>query len=268
MRRIHKQILFGGIYLGIFLGIAYLITVKIFFPPTCTDGLRNQGEEAVDCGGPCVPCEVKALRPPAILQAVYFPNPAKNTYDLGAEIKNPNASWGSREIEWQFIFRGEEGTVVDRVSGSTYLLPGETRWVIAPAAYTLGKVADIDFKIQQEGIEWQKLKPFVQEAVLRVLNPTWKKLLPPAIGFIEARGEVRNNSSFTLGKVEVNLILLDKAGKVLAIGATVIDDLAAGKTKSFSYTWTSKFSGEIARIEAFAHADFLSDLNFMERYGR
>ena len=26
--------------------------------PTCDDGIRNQGEPAVDCGGPCEPCPV------------------------------------------------------------------------------------------------------------------------------------------------------------------------------------------------------------------
>ena len=25
-------------------------------PPTCTDGLQNQGEKGIDCGGPCPPC--------------------------------------------------------------------------------------------------------------------------------------------------------------------------------------------------------------------
>jgi len=25
--------------------------------PTCSDGIRNQGEEGIDCGGPCKPCK-------------------------------------------------------------------------------------------------------------------------------------------------------------------------------------------------------------------
>jgi hypothetical protein len=27
-------------------------------PPSCTDGLLNQGEEKIDCGGPCLPCDL------------------------------------------------------------------------------------------------------------------------------------------------------------------------------------------------------------------
>jgi hypothetical protein len=29
--------------------------------PTCTDGILNQEEEDVDCGGPCPPCEVMGM---------------------------------------------------------------------------------------------------------------------------------------------------------------------------------------------------------------
>ena len=36
-------------------------------PPTCSDGIQNQGETEVDCGGPCAPCS-RALIP--ILTAV------------------------------------------------------------------------------------------------------------------------------------------------------------------------------------------------------
>lgn len=29
---------------------------EIVISPTCNDGIQNQGEEGVDCGGPCVAC--------------------------------------------------------------------------------------------------------------------------------------------------------------------------------------------------------------------
>ncbi|OYT41540.1 MAG: hypothetical protein B6U86_02040, partial [Candidatus Altiarchaeales archaeon ex4484_43] len=27
--------------------------------PTCSDGIQNQGEEGIDCGGPCPPCKIE-----------------------------------------------------------------------------------------------------------------------------------------------------------------------------------------------------------------
>ena len=32
--------------------------------PTCNDGFKNQGEDGVDCGGPCPPCERPTLEQP------------------------------------------------------------------------------------------------------------------------------------------------------------------------------------------------------------
>ncbi|MFH1248580.1 MAG: hypothetical protein V1660_00315 [archaeon] len=32
--------------------------------PTCSDGIKNQGEEWIDCGGPCSPCQVEYPKPP------------------------------------------------------------------------------------------------------------------------------------------------------------------------------------------------------------
>lgn len=35
------------------------VTIKECIPPgTCYDGAQNQGEEGVDCGGPCLPCKI------------------------------------------------------------------------------------------------------------------------------------------------------------------------------------------------------------------
>jgi hypothetical protein len=35
--------------------------------PTCTDNFKNQGEEEVDCGGPCPPCEHPTLEKPSTI---------------------------------------------------------------------------------------------------------------------------------------------------------------------------------------------------------
>jgi len=34
-------------------------TTTIIQYPTCSDGIQNQGEEGVDCGGPCPPCKIE-----------------------------------------------------------------------------------------------------------------------------------------------------------------------------------------------------------------
>ena len=45
-------------------------------PPTCSDGIQNQGETWIDCGGPCPPC------PPATCSDG-IQNQGKNGIDCG-----------------------------------------------------------------------------------------------------------------------------------------------------------------------------------------
>jgi tetratricopeptide (TPR) repeat protein len=43
----------------------------ICMEPTCIDGFKNQGEERVDCGGPCPPCESPTLeRPETVIRFI------------------------------------------------------------------------------------------------------------------------------------------------------------------------------------------------------
>jgi hypothetical protein len=48
--------------------------------PTCRDGIQNQGEKGVDCGGPCKAC--KELREPAKVQKFSF-----SLKDLTTDVK-------------------------------------------------------------------------------------------------------------------------------------------------------------------------------------
>ena len=47
-------ILFYLLLLALFFGFIYFMTRPEM---TCTDGIKNQGEEGIDCGGPCPICE-------------------------------------------------------------------------------------------------------------------------------------------------------------------------------------------------------------------
>ncbi len=38
-------------------GYALIVTGAVSLDPTCDDGVQNQGEDLIDCGGPCPPCQ-------------------------------------------------------------------------------------------------------------------------------------------------------------------------------------------------------------------
>lgn len=275
MSRALKQILYGAFYIGIVFGTGYLIFFRVILPPSCTDGFKNQGETGIDCGGPCHSCDIKALSVPAVLRAVYFINQSERTIDLAAEIKNLNVSWGIRKFQYEFVLKSEDKELA-RVPGESFILPAERRWIIRPGGGgefplislpAAGQVQKVEFEIKSIGAaEWQKLKPFASEVSVITKNPGFRKI-NPLQGFAELRGEIENRSSFYIDEVEVNGVLFDAGGEVLAAGKTIVWTLRPGESRFFSIKWPAPFPGTVARPEALGHSNLLLDLNFLKQFG-
>jgi hypothetical protein len=266
MRRLFKQTLIAAVFFGIVGGSLYFLTFSVIYPPSCTDGIRNQGEEGVDCGGPCPSCELKTLQPPVFLRTIYFPNVEKSTVDLAARIKNTNLSWGTAELRYTFTILDAGGEVSSRVRGRTHLLPGESRWVIELGAFSPRRAADILFEVATTTISWQKLKPFSQDISIIVRDVQFRKMIKPEVDFAELSGTVENKSNFALAEIPITVVLYDQFDRVLAFGKTVSRDLAPGSSQRFRVVWPTPFSGEVARSEVEASSNLLSDSTFIQRY--
>jgi hypothetical protein len=277
MHRLIKQILYGGLYLGIIAGIVYALIFRVLSPPSCSDGIRNQGEEGIDCGGPCPSCEIRTLAKIRVLQTVFFIHPQEGTIDLGAELKNPNLSWGVRDFNYAFILRDANGAELSRLSGTSFILPGETRWIIRPGGtkdFPLvrlpagGKVAKVEIEIAPINVHnWQKLRQFAKEASLVTKNLRYQIVTPPRVGFAELKGEVENRSAFLVDQVEVNAVLRAADNTIVAIGQTMLRTLRPGETRAFTIAWYKPFPGEVTRVEAWSHANFLNDATFVKQFG-
>ena len=74
-------------------------------PPTCTDGIRNQGEERVDCGGPCAACPASVCGNIPLVQnpRTALPSPVEGiaarangySFDLSTDLTTVSVSYGN-----------------------------------------------------------------------------------------------------------------------------------------------------------------------------
>ena len=72
--------------------IAFLaiLSFTIFYKtPSCTDGIQNQGETGIDCGGPCPYLCTSQELPPTVLFTKTVSNGAGRT-DVIASVENQN----------------------------------------------------------------------------------------------------------------------------------------------------------------------------------
>lgn len=227
MKRGGKKLFYGAGYAALFLALVFVLFRGALIPtPTCTDGVQNQNEEGIDCGGSCTACAIVNLDP-IRADAVKVFSAGGSSVLLGALV-NPNDGYGSSAVRYEFVVLGWDGREMERISGSVYLGPGERRHVYAAGLRTAS--ANIG------------------SAVLEVNQPNWEAmpasagsgvtLLPGSLtqiteASVSVEGSVRNQSPLSIARVEIIATLKDTLGRELFVSQTITENLGGLESRSF-----------------------------------
>ena len=204
------------------------------------------------------------LAPLRVVSTKLF-NVQNNDYDFLAKVANPNADYGSGNAEYVLTFYNASGQQVSSKTGSFYILPGQTKYVINSPLRFEQSISRADFKI--ESVDWQKLNSFAASGVSLVIKSASYVRLNQMGTFAKAGGEIFNNSDFDLNKVDIFLVLLDQTETPMAVNKTEIRTFLARTTRGFEVTWFAPFVGEINRVNAEANANVFENSNFLRTYG-
>lgn len=135
-RAFRKFIIITGTII-IFLFILGTIFYFVFKPnESCFDGIQNQNETDIDCGGDCVSCEVKELEDIVVVDGPEFLEQG-GKYFIYQKVLNSNNNWGIQQYSYSFVVLGENKS--KEIKGSTYILPKQEKIIL--------EVVDIDFDI-------------------------------------------------------------------------------------------------------------------------
>ncbi|MCX6731867.1 MAG: hypothetical protein NTX55_02685 [Candidatus Parcubacteria bacterium] len=119
-----KQITYFLIFAVIVLGAIYFVW-KGATKPTCFDNKQNQGEEGIDCGGPCPKKCLGEVQNLIVLWTRFFEtSPGK--YDMAALVKNPNLFLSISSLKYTFEIRDKDNLPIINKDGETFITPGET----------------------------------------------------------------------------------------------------------------------------------------------
>jgi len=264
--RLRKQIIIASIF---FLFLA-LLGVGFYFlflkpAPSCFDNIKNQGEEEIDCGGPCVSCEIKTIKNIEVnwTKAVLLED---NVYDLVAQVRNPNPNFGTVNLRYRFILKNQAGQVIGSKEGITFILPGVNKYIIETNFSASQPVASSVLEIvNPEPSDWQKLKDY--QIPNLIVKDKQFIILDKANYLAEASGVVKNNTSFDLDKVSIAVILFDRENEVLGVSKTEVRTLLSGEGRYFSVRWFSPLSGEVSSLDMQAETNLFLDENYMRKYG-
>lgn len=240
MRR--RLIIIGIIAAVIALALGVFYFAAIHVPPSCTDRKQDQGEEGVDCGGPCAYlCTASEAPPSARFARALSPVPGR--IDVIAYIDNPNADAAAKALPYTIELYDSSNAIVAKKEGTVDLPPAATVPVFVPAIASGSASSTRAFiTFDAPAHLWyrstgDRLVPQVGDALLALGDA-------PRI-----TAEATNPGTATLQDVAFVATIFDASGNAIAASHTVVPAIAPRATVPLVFTWPSAFGGAVSRIE-------------------
>jgi hypothetical protein len=227
------------------LGVLALLSYNTFHKaPTCADGIQNQGEEGVDCGGPCPYLCTPLEAAPVVEFTEALPN-ARGTTDLIAYIDNPNQDAYAANVPYSISLYSAANTLGAPVqTGVIDLPPGALVPVFIPNV-TTGKnpITSAFLTIDPTVIKWRAGRD--TRIVPQVANITLSgKLAAPRITAI-----LQNPSTATLSNVRVVVVVFNPEGNAESVSQTIVPSIPPQEGELATFTWTAPFAEPATRID-------------------
>lgn len=232
MSRAVKKIVYGIFYLALFgwLGYSIFIHPAITPPPSCTDGVQNQSEQGIDCGGPCsLSCDVKALAPLSVSGPVDVFGLSSGKAVLLARVSNANQEYKATQFFYRFLVHDASGKLIETVSGSNSISALEQKYIFEPKVNTpFEKIGNVTMEFYD--ISWKKSYAALAPQIAVIAGPE------TTIGAdnVTVDGTLKNQGSVDASDITIVAVLYDKYGTKVFASQWVVSSLAADATQSFT----------------------------------
>lgn len=246
-----KQLLILSAVLGPAL-ILFVIFGYIALPnPSCADQKQNQGETGTDCGGPCVPCELKNPKSIQVVWVRALPL-GNNSYDLAASIRNPNEVLSSRRLEYEFVLSDRFGVVLQK-SGRSFIFPQDSAYIIEANIKTDRIPVKVKFNITDPGWELKA----VERPNIAVGKKDYRvETIGDKISSVIV-SDLTNRTPYNLRETEVRAVIFDRNQNVLGVSKIILDNFRTGTQREVKFIWPHELKGEIGTIEVEPRANTL-----------
>lgn len=237
-----------SVYVGIFL-ILLTLSVSPFIyrmltvPPTCTDGIQNQGETAPDLSGPCRLLNPDDLKPLTVRWARSF-MVVDGIYSAVAYVENQNAGGGIRTLHYLFRLYDENNILVTERVGNTFIPAGKVVPIFEGNLEVGGRVpvrTSLEFI---DTLSWEIMES-EREAELDVASQTYTI----TNGLPRLNAILRNRGVYLFNDLVVVATLFDQAGNALAASRTVVPALAPDSEKQIVFTWPQAFAEQVSKVD-------------------
>ena len=209
---------------------------------TCTDGIQNQGETAIDRGGPCPLLDAATLTPTAVLWTRAF-HVRDGTYSAVAYIENPNPAAGVASVPYDFKLYDADNILVAERTGTTFIMPGGVTPVFEGGIDTGNRLAARAYFEFTAAPQWQQMCNPAAAIAIDGRNTADLATVP------RVTAQATNAAVSALLDLSFVAVVFDGAGNAFAASATHMPRLGAGESQPLVFTWPDPFTYAPARVD-------------------
>jgi len=263
-KRDKKRLIIGAVYAAIIIGVVFLIYQCQKPAPNCFDSKQNQNEQGVDCGGVCAKqCPVVAKENLIVRQTGYVESGIAGSYDIYAEVANPNNFVGSSMFSYKFTVRNAAGETMAEPYGTSFILPADKKYIIETNVSTKDVPASVELNVSDS--QWVEATDAYEKPALKVVSKNYNEITS-GVGFGEATGLLKNESPFDFNSIKLRIILKDENGKIVALNSTQMNTVQAGENRDFRVDWPSHFSGSVSLMDVQVEVNVFDSEAFVKKY--
>lgn len=234
-----RQFLPIAVLAFVILGVFFYFGLKTIPEATCFDGKRNQGEERVDCGGPCKPC-LENLSEPTVLWTRFF-KLAEGVYEGAALVENAHNFAGAKRLFYRFKLYDQNNILIAIREGETFINPKERFLILAPGLLS-GEKVPARALVEFEPVKWAYTEYTPPNVV--VVRRDFSLEPQPHLSAV-----LRNSDIFGIKNLEISAVLFDKDGRAIAASQTLLDEISGESEKIVFFSWPKTINEIPQRIE-------------------
>lgn len=264
--RLFKRLTYAFIIFAIIGTFGLLVYFKSFTPSQCFNGSKDFDEEEIDCGGPCAPCSGDIIPAGAVnfkQNGVTVVPVGSNSYDLVANIENPNSNWGAQYLSYKFSLYNKDNKLITTAEGKDYIEPADK------SKYIIKHIDDIrekpqSAKLDLSSIVWKDLPTFIPKPKFNILYKTFNADSP---NNIYADGTLENTSHYGLNTVYVRVIVTNGTNEIIGAAYTTLDTVDAGEKRYFKVEFGNIVKDKSTNVNAnfYVETNVLDPDNFMRK---
>ncbi len=249
----HRKFLYGGsVALIVFFLIIFPVFKKLYVPASCSDGIQNQRETGIDCGGQCERLCSEAYIPLKVMWA-RGNQIAPGFYNLGAYIENKNTQ-GSAIVSYTITVYDDQGVFLGTRTGIRQVIPRRNFLIFEPGfeikERSLGRVS-----VSLDKVVWRRALDTGTK--LEIVNSTFS--IDPVQGS-RVDSIISNPTTERFKGILASVIVYDTEGNTVAFSETRIDSLEPRSSERIAFTWAYIPKTKVATVEVIP----IAPPNFLE----